>query len=160
LVMVEFGGSKVGSGYYTSSAFTSKDELVDSLKTKFFRVDDSNIRQGKTEAGITAWGISVFDEVDGVIKKYNLMFYTDENGNAYWGDREPKPTQPTHEPSFVERVNNFIAEKIADGTIKFGYIEEVLEQAKKALVSAIMPDNSEKRAIVTEADDGFEIEIV
>ena len=158
--MVEIGGSKVGGGYYTSSAFTSKDELIDSLKTKFFKVDDSNIRQGKTEAGITVWGVSVFDEVDGVIKKYNLTFYTDENGNAYWGDREPKVTPPTRTPSFTERVNDFIAEKIAAGTIKFGYVEETLEPAKKALVSAIMPDNSEKKAIVTEAEDGFEIEIV
>ncbi len=158
--MVEIGGSKVGGGYYTNNAFTSKDELIDSLKTKFFKVDDSNIRQGKTEAGITAWGVSVFDEVDGVIKKYNLMFYTDEDGNAYWGDREPKATSPPREPSFIERVNDFIAEKIVDGTIKFGYIEEVLEQAKKALVSAIMPDNNVKKAIVTEAEDGFEIEIV
>ena len=131
----------------------NKQELIEALKTKFYAVDEAGIHEGKTEAGITVWGIGVFDKVGDVIAKKNLMFYT-KGTDAFWGVSEPNPTIPTPNPTFTDRVNGYIASKITDGTIRFAYIEQVSDGIQKALVTAIMSDKTEKEAIISEAADG------
>lgn len=141
-----------------------RKELIESLNAKFYKVNDVQIHEGTTEAGVTVWGIGVFDKEGDVVKKLNLTFYTlgkETTSEAFWGGSEPKPTPLILPPSFSERVNTFIDTKIADDTIKFGFIEELLGVSSKALVSVIMPDNSTKQAIITEKSlNVFSIEVV
>lgn len=138
----------------------NKQELIDELTARFHAVDEAGIHEGNTEAGITVWGIGVFDKVGDVLRKMNLTFYTKDD-DAFWGVSEPKPETPTPEPTFIDRVNAFIATKIDDGTIKFGYIEQVSKLTQKAMGTAIMPDNSEKKVLVSESAEGvFSIEVL
>ena len=136
------------------------DELIAELKTRYYKVDDAGLYQGNTEAGITVWGIGVFEKIGDVVKKLNLTFYT-EGENAYWGVQEPNPDIPIPDPTFTDRTNVFIVSKIIDETIKFGYIMEIAELTKKALVTAVLPDKSQKSAIISEDEQGtFTIEIL
>ena len=136
------------------------DELIAELGTKYHKVDEAGLHQGNTEAGITVWGIGVFEKIGDVVKKLNLTFYT-EGENAYWGVSEPNPDVPVPDPSFADRTNTFIASKITDDTIKFGYIMEISGLTQKAMVAAVMPDNSNKNAIVSEDGSGvFTIEVL
>ena len=138
----------------------NKNKLIAELKTKYHKVDEAGIHEGNTEAGITVWGIGVFEKIGDVVKKLNLTFYT-EGDNAFWGVSEPNPDIPIPDPTFTDRTNAFIASKIADGTIKFGYIMEIAELTKKALGVAVLPDKSEKNAIVSENEQGiFTIEVL
>ena len=138
----------------------NKDELIAELATKYHKVDEVGIHEGNTEAGITVWGIGVFELIGDVLRKLNLTFYT-EGEFAYWGVSEPNPDVPVPDPSFTDRTNAFIASKIADNTIKFGYIMEISELTQKAMVAAVMPDNSDKNAIVSEDENGvFTIEVL
>ena len=139
----------------------NKDELLAELATKYHKVDVAGIHEGNTEAGITVWGIGVFEKTGDVVKKLNLTFYT-EGEFAYWGVSEPNPDTPILDPTFTDRTNTFIASKITDDTIKFGYIMEISELTQKAMVAAVMSsDNSEKNAIVSEDVEGvFTIEVL
>ncbi|MHA1287952.1 MAG: hypothetical protein ACTSPB_11175 [Candidatus Thorarchaeota archaeon] len=138
----------------------NKDELIAELAIKYHKVDEVGLHEGNTEAGITVWGIGVFEKIGNVVKKLNLTFYT-EGENAYWGVSEPNPDTPIPGPTFADRTNAFIASKIADSTIKFGYIMEISELTQKAMVAAVMPDNSDKNAIVSEDENGvFTIEVL
>jgi hypothetical protein len=139
----------------------NKDKLIKKLNTKFYAVDEAGIHEGKTEAGITVWGIGVFDLVGDTLSKKNLTFYTDVYDNGFWGNSEPNPTIPTQKPTFTDRVNVFIASKIDDMTIEFGFIEQVLEHTRKAWVSAITSTGIVKNAIVTEDIEGnFSIDVL
>lgn len=138
------------------------EELIAELRTRFFGVDEAGMDTGgHTQDGIKVWGIGVFDLTSGVITKKNLTFYTKDN-MAYWGNFEPNPDIPVSDPTFTDRTNAFLASKIDDNTIKFGYIMEVSELTQKAKVSAVMPsDNSEKNAIVSEDEAGvFTIDVL
>ncbi len=138
----------------------NKDELIAELATKYHKVDVAGIHEGNTEAGITVWGVGVFELIGEVVKKLNLTFYT-EGEFAYWGVLEPNPDVPIPDPTFADRTNAFIASKITDDTIKFGYIMEISELTQKAMVAAVMPDNSDKNAIVSEDENGlFTIEVL
>ena len=138
----------------------NKTELIAELKDKYHKVDEAGIHEGKTEAGITVWGIGVFEKIGDVVKKLNLTFYT-EGDFAYWGVSEPNPDTPIPDPTFTDRTNAFIASKIADSKIKFGYIIELSELTQKAMVAAVMLDNSDKNAIVSENESGvFTIEVL
>lgn len=138
----------------------NKSELIAALGTKFYKVDEAGIHEGNTEAGITVWGIGVFEKIGEVVRKLNLTFYT-FGDDAFWGVSEPNPTPPIPEPTFTDRANTFIASKIADSTIKFGYIEQVSELTQKALCTAIMPDDSEKKVLASEDSEGiFTIEVL
>lgn len=139
----------------------NKQELIESLISKFYAVNEAGLHEGNTEAGITVWGIGVFDKTGDVIAKRNLTFYTMGDENAFWGVSEPKPTIPEPDPTFTDRVNIFIASKIEDATIKFGYINQIEENTLKALGIAIMPDNIEKNIIVSEdAVGNFSIDVL
>ena len=137
----------------------NKDELIAELGTKFHAVDEAGLHQGNTVAGITVWGIGVFEKVGDVVKKLNLTFYT-EGEFAYWGVSEPNPDIPIPDPTFADRTNTFIASKIEDNTIKFGYIVEISALTQKAIVAAVMPDNSDKTAIVTETEGVFTLDVL
>lgn len=138
----------------------NKAELIAELKTKFYEVDEAGIHEGNTEAGITVWGIGVFEKIGDVVRKLNLTFYTKGEG-AFWGVSEPNPTPIIPEPTFTDRVNVFIASKIVDGTIKFGYIEQVSDLTKKAMATAVMPDNTERNVLASENAEGvFSIEVL
>ena len=139
----------------------NKDGLIAKLTTKFYAVDEVGIHQGNTEAGITVWGIGVFNKVGDVVTKKNLTFYTMGDENAFWGIVEPNPSAPESVVTFIDRVNTFIASKIEDLTIKFGYIEQISELTQKALISAITDNGIIKNAIVTEDIEGnFNIDVL
>lgn len=156
----------------------NKSELIAKLKEKFYRVNDAELHQGKTEKGITVWGIGVFDKVGDVISKNNLTFYTKGGGDldeAWWGNAEPKQTPvvpPTPPTTFADRINDLIAAKTAAGIIRFGHIEQINETTKRALCTVIIDDEiiktkflglstttettiEVKKAIVTETESGF-----
>ena len=136
------------------------EELIAELGTKFHAVDEAGLHEGNTVAGITVWGIGVFEKIGDVVKKLNLTFYT-EGEFAYWGNSEPNPDIPAPDPTFTDRTNAFLASNISDNTIKFGYIIEISELTSKAMVAAVMPDNSDKMAIVSEDAEGiFTIEVL
>ena len=135
----------------------NKDELIAELATKYHKVDEAGLHEGNTEAGITVWGIGVFEKIGDVVKKLNLTFYT-EGEFAYWGVLEPNPDIP--DPTFADRTNTFLASKITDETIKYGYIIEKSELTQKAMVAAVMPDNSNKTAIATETEGVFSLEVI
>lgn len=139
----------------------NKAELIAGLREKFYEVDEDGIHEGNTEAGITVWGIGVFEKIDDVVRKLNLTFYT-KGEDAFWGVSEPNPTPITPDPTFTDRANVFIASKITDGTIKFGYIEHISELTKKVMATAVMSaDNTEKKVIATEDAEGvFSIEVL
>jgi len=141
----------------------NKEELINSLKEKFESVDEVGIHKGKTEAGITVWGIGVFDKVGDVIRKLNLTFYTkgvEPDSVAFWGVSEPKPVSPVQNPTFRDRVLAFIKTKMDSKVIKFGYIEQMHETANMALGVAIMPDKSEKKVLVKESEGIFSLEVL
>lgn len=142
----------------------NKQGLIDALKVKYYAVNDAEIQEGKTEADITVWGIGVFNKEGEVIKKLNLTFYTEgkeDTSPAFWGVSEPKPTPSTPPPTFTERVEGAIIAKVTDGTIKFAYITQTNETVKKALLTAIMPDKSEKKVLATESTPGdFTLEVL
>ena len=138
----------------------NQQELIAALRAKFYEVDEDGLHEGATEAGITVWGIGVFEKIEDVVRKLNLTFYT-KGVDAFWGVSEPNQTPITPDPTFTERANTFIASKIADGTIKFGYIDQVSDLTKKALGTAVMPDNSEKKVLASEDAEGvFTIEVM
>lgn len=138
----------------------NKTELIAELRTKFYEVNEDGIHEGATEAGITVWGIGVFEKIGDVVRKMNLTFYT-KGEDAFWGVSEPNSMPPTPEPSFLDRANIFIESKIIDGTIKFGYVEQVSENTQSALCTAIMSSNLEKRVMVSENSEGvFSIEVL
>lgn len=155
-------------------------ELIAKLKTKFYKVNEKDIHQGKTEEGITIWGVGVFEKKGDVIKKQNLTFYTkgfgaSETDEAFWGNAEPNPASiipPPLPETFTEYVNDFIGVKIAAGIIRFGYIEQINEKIKRALCTIVIDDEvikskflglsttiesivEIKKAIVTETNTGF-----
>lgn len=132
----------------------NKDELIAELGERFHTVDIDGLYKGDTIAGITVWQIRVFDNVNGIMSRPTLSFYTDLEDNAFWGNSEPNPTISIPDPTFIDRVSVFIASKITDGTIKFAYIEQISDNTQKALVTAIMSDKTEKKAIISEAVDG------
>ena len=139
----------------------NKDELITKLRDRFHTVDSDGLHEGDTIAGITVWQIRVFENINDVLKRLTLTFYTDSKDNAFWGNSEPNP--PASEPviTFADRVNVFIASKIAADTIKFGYIEQVSELTSKAWVSALMADGIVKNAVVSEDIEGnFSIEVL
>lgn len=132
----------------------NKDELIEKLQARFFGVDKEGMDvNGKVLDGIKVWGIGVFDLTGDVITKKNLTFYTKDD-TAYWGNFEPNPDVPTPELTFTDKVNAFIASKVADDTIKFGYILHISELTKRASVMARMPDNSEKEVLMSEGAQG------
>ena len=138
----------------------NQSELIAELRVKFYEVDEDGLHEGNTEAGITVWGIGVFEKIGEVVRKLNLTFYT-KGELAFWGVSEPNPTPITPDPTFTERANTFIASKIADDTIKFGYIEQVSDLTKKVMGTAVMPDNSEKKVLASEDGAGvFTIEVL
>ena len=139
----------------------NKDELIAKLRTRFFGVDEDGMDiGGKTQDGIKVWAIGVFDLTDDIITKKNLTFYT-KGDIAYWGNFEPNPPTPTPVITFTDRVNNFIASKIEDKTIKFAHIEQISELTKKARITAVMPDKSEKNALISEdTPNVFSIEVL
>ena len=138
----------------------NQQELIAELRAKFYEVDEAGLHEGATEAGITVWGIGVFEKIGDVVRKMNLTFYT-KGEDAFWGVSEPNPTPITPDPTFADRANVFIASKIADGTIKFGYVEQVSDLTKKVLGTAVMPDNSEKKVLASENAEGvFTIEVL
>ena len=139
----------------------NKADLITKLRDRFHTVDSDGLYEGDTIAGITVWQIRVFENINDVLKRLTLTFYTDSEDNAFWGNSEPKP--PAFEPvvTFTDRVNGFIASKIAVDTIKFGYIEQISELTSKAWVSALMADGTVKNAIVSDDTEGnFSIEVL
>ncbi len=138
----------------------NQQELIAALRAKFYEVDEDGIHEGNTEAGITVWGIGVFEKIGDVVRKLNLTFYT-KGEDAFWGVSEPNPTPIIPDPTFTDRANTFIASKITDDTIKFGYVDQVSDLTKKVLGTAVMPDNSEKKVLASEDGAGvFTIEVL
>lgn len=139
----------------------NKDGLITELRDRFHTVDSDGLHEGDTIAGITVWQIRVFENINDVLKRLTLTFYTDSEDNAFWGNSEPNPPAPEPLITFTDRVNTFIASKIAADTIKFGYIEQLSELTSKAWVSVLMVDGTVKNAIVSEdTERNFSIEVL
>lgn len=117
-----------------------KRELLDALATKFYQVLTPEPQ--RDEAGVKWYLVGTYDKLNGVMRRQNVSFYVENEGQAeetaYWANSEPKPTLPTPVPTFGDRVNEYITVKITEGVIEEGSIERVNEQAKTAVVKALM----------------------
>ena len=141
----------------------NKKELLANLERKFEVVDSENIYQGKTEAGVTIFGVSVFEKKNNVMRKLNLTFYT-KGEEAFYGNNEPNATIVPPPIRFQDKVNTYIKTKIEDETIRFGTILSVNEQVKKALVDVIMPalliGTKHKKAIISEVAGVMTVQVI
>ena len=98
-------------------------------------------------------GVPVYEfEGDSVTRKWIHYWEDTDSGEFYWKDSEPKKQEPDT-PTFKDKVEEKIREKMADGTIEYGDIKKHDDEAKKALVSITMPDGTEAKGIVTD-DNG------
>ena len=135
----------------------NKEQLLDKLREKFSSV--LTVEEGATEGDVKHWQVPVVDIVDDTMKRQWVHFYT-QGTDAYWQGGEPK-AEVVVSPNFIDRVEAFVVSKIEEGVIKFGYVKETNERAKKALVTAITSDNTEVQAIVSEEEVGnFSIELL
>jgi len=136
----------------------TKKQLLDKLKEKFNTVLQEE--EGAKEGDITHWQVPVIDIVNDTMKRQWIHFYV-QGDNAYWQDGEPKKEGIAPIPNFTERANEFVISKIRDNSIKFGFIKEVNERAKKALVEAIKKDKTKVQAIISEDISGnFSLELL
>ena len=136
----------------------TKTQLLDNLKEKFSVVLTEE--EGALEGDIKHWQVPVIDIVDNSMSRQWIHFYT-QGTEAYWQGAEPKKTPVAPTPNFNERVNGFIVSKIEDEVIKFGYVAETNEIAKRALVEVIKHDGSKAQAIIVEDTSGsFNIELL
>ena len=141
----------------------TKQNLIDALKTKFNLVGIEK-QIGQEIAGVltlTHWAIPVLDQVGNSLIRQWVHFYTDQNNNAFWEDREPKPIPPIPVESFIVKVTNFLQAKMTDGTIKYAFIDNISEFFKRAQISVVTPTNVQKKAIISmDTNNNFTIEII
>lgn len=119
--------------------------------------------------GLDVWDVSALEEVPNVnsARKRNFRLYTqglEDDALAWWestqGPMSP-PSPPTPEPTFISRLEAYIKTKIDDNTIKFGFVVQPSELAKKAICNVLMPDNSDKTILISETAEGvFSFEII
>jgi len=127
----------------------TKQGLLNLLKEKFTKVLAEK-QVGEPEEGITHWAVPVFDKVSDILIRQWVHFYTDAEGNAYWQDREPKPT-PGSDPS--AQLRQYINSKIADGTIEGANIDLIDAINETAIVRVWMGDPLEEKRLFVDRDD-------
>lgn len=132
----------------------TKAECLVILAEKFYQVLSVN-PQGDPEAGVQWYLVGVFDRTEdetGLLRK-NIPIYVENEGLAtevaYWGPAEPKPDPPTEIP-FQAKIENFIKEKVDDGTIIYGRVLDINLTIRKARVEAILADRTTKLALIEE----------
>ncbi len=116
----------------------TKSELLAELATKFYKVGTAN-QQGIDEFGIQYYLVKVYDKVGDALRDMNLAFYVEAEGQsseaAYWSPNEPKPAP---KESSQKKLLNYIVSKIADGTVRAGYIEQADFDSETAVIKVVM----------------------
>lgn len=134
----------------------TKSQIISALTSKYASVADENKWEEITNPGIV-WAINKLGlkliaipviEERGDSKMENHVQVITDGINYSWRGNEPKIG------SLADRLNTFISNKIADGTIQFGVIKDLNKSIGRATVQVYMPDNSSKLLLVTEAADG------
>ena len=135
----------------------NKSELLIKLNEKFYKVGNATVRE-TDEFGIKYYLVKVYDKVGDAIRDSNLAFYVENDGEvnevAYWSPSEPKPT-PVESPQ--QKLLNYIASKIADGTIRAGYIEASDSISETAIVKVAIEiggNLTEKRIFIDKDPQG------
>lgn len=125
----------------------TKQELLDALATKFYRVE-APVKQ-QEYGNLWYYLVKVYDLVGDSIRDKNVAFYVEDEGEAteaaYWSPSEPKPTQ---ESGFQQEVTDYVASKIADETIEGAFSEQIDTVNENAIYKVIMPDLTERRLFV------------
>ena len=131
----------------------TKAELLGVLATRFYKVPEPE--QLDEKFGIKEYKILPWAKVGDQIFKQYVGFCVENEGTpeeeAYWSGQEPM--KPLVE-SFTVKAVNFVKAKIADGTIKYGYLISTDNEAKKGLAVAILPTNAKKDVLLTEDELG------
>ena len=129
----------------------TKQDLLDALATKFYKVGAAN-PQGNPTLGLQWYLVKVFDKNGDVIRDQNVSFYEDTaTGEAYWSPSEPKPTPVS---GFQQEINAYIAGKIADGTIEGAFSEQMDITNENAIYMVVMSDLTQKRLFVDRDNNG------
>ena len=114
----------------------TKQELLDSLALKYDVVGEPR------QTNDSRWyQVEVMDMDGDVLKQGKVTFWVLDEGEstevAYWHGTEPKPTLPT--PSgFSVDVQQYITDRINDGTIRLAVIESTDEARERAVAWAII----------------------
>lgn len=111
--------------------------------------------------GLLIYDVQAIEDVPNAnsLRKRQFRLYAESDvdmAKAWWEATQGPMSAPaaTPEPSFTSRVEIFIKTKIDDHTIKFGFVAQLSEQAKKAICNVIMPDKTDKSVLITENPDG------
>jgi len=126
----------------------NKQELLDSLALKYDIVGTE-----RQTADPRWYQVEVMDIVGDELKQGKVAFWVlnegEANEAAYWHGAEPKPILPP--PSgFSVDVQQYITDKINDGTIRLAVIESTDEARERAVGWAIVgnPGNFSKVNVV------------
>lgn len=116
--------------------------------------------------GLDIHDIKAIEEVPNVnsLRRRNFRLYTqgiEDDAEAWWEATQGPMSAPDPEPGFMNRLDAYIATKIEDNTIKFGFVVQSSELTQKALCNVIMPDKSDKTLLVSEDAEGvFSFEVL
>ena len=131
----------------------TKKELLDSLKTKFHKVQKKP-KLERTEDGINWYIIGVYHKQGNRMARKNIGFYVENEGRAnevaYWLNSDPTSSPPTAIP-FSTKVTRYLKSQIKANTMIGAIVEEVSENPPCAVVKVYINQTNgviEKRALV------------
>jgi hypothetical protein len=132
-----------------------KQEILDALAGKFFKIGGITEAAGDTALGLKLYQVIAYDKTpDGELNRRDIGFYVENEGEAnevaYWKDNEPKKGLSAS-VAFTHEVRDYISSKIADKTIVGGFIENTAGENEVAVVTIYKQEASkilEKRILV------------
>jgi len=142
----------------------NEQELLTTLKARYAQigeVKDSPSENFEDGTLLRHRAVAVFDDVGGVLMRQWVHYYVKADGTALWQDREPKPDPVAPVLSFTQKVQAALDAKVADGTLKMAWIQQVAESQRRALVSVVTAANATRQGIVSaDAQGKFTIEVI
>lgn len=88
------------------------------------------------EGGYKHWAVAAVKKEGSVGKRVWFKFYEDNGGACYWMDKDPFETTTT--TTFRDEVDQYLLDKITDGTIKAGYVDDISNDQETAKVRVIL----------------------
>ena len=112
----------------------TKIELLNNLKSKFKKIGEPvlDIRTPKF-LGYKLWRIPVMDGIDDALWENDILVWEDTDGNWFWKNGEPKA-----QSDFSFQLNQYIKEKIKDGTIEGAFVEVLDNEKENAIVKIVL----------------------
>ncbi len=133
----------INSSLGEAADMTTKQVFLDVLTARYTKVGPPILQTARSIPGMNIYSIPTFRVTAGDVALLNVTFAVQDEGEvteaAYW-----LPTDPDLIPSgrqFANDVQDFITAKIADGTIKAGWVSRVNEFDETAEVWAMLVDD-------------------